>query len=496
MHSRGTAIRRYAGCGGPPTEGTTQLDDFDVLAQAHEAALRFRRTIGERTQSPPTTYADLKARADFNTPETGAAADETIARLIDIAEPGLNAMTGPRFFAWVIGNSHPVGVAADWLGSAWGQNVGNHLASPGASILEEIAARWLLDILHLPIDCSVGFVTGATMASFTGLAAARSHVLARAGWDVEAHGLFGAPPIEVIIGDDAHTTVFSGLRMLGLGQERVRRVATDAQGRMRIDAFRTALNESSDPVIAIAQAGQLNTGGFDPVGAMADALAGRNAWLHVDGAFGLWARACKATAHLADGFERADSWSTDGHKWLQTPYDCGYAIVRHPEPHRRAMTAAASYLPPAGSDERDPALYVPELSRRARGFATWALLRHFGRDGIDAMVERHCRLARRMAAKLAEEPGVAIVNDVVLNQAIVRFGADLDDAAGDALTKRTIEHLQADGIAYAGGAQWRGRWVMRISVISWSTTDEDADRSVAAMIEAYRRARKEASHGR
>jgi glutamate/tyrosine decarboxylase-like PLP-dependent enzyme len=466
-------------------------DPFQVLAQAHAAALRFRRTIGERTQSPPKSYAELKAEADVETPETGAPGEETIARLIDVAEPGLSAMTGPRFFAWVIGNSHPVGVAADWLASAWGQNAANHLASPSASVIEEIAARWLLDILHLPPDCSVGFVTGATMASFTGLAAARSHVLARVGWDVDANGLFGAPPIDVIIGDDAHTTVFSALRMLGLGQERVRRVATDAQGRMREDAFRAVLAQCADPVIAVAQAGQINTGSFDPAGAIADALAGRNAWLHVDGAFGLWARAGTATAKLAEGFERADSWATDGHKWLQTPYDCGYAIVRHPEAHRRAMTSAASYLPPAGSDERDPALYVPELSRRARGFATWALLRHFGREGIAGMVERHCALARRMAAQLAAEPGVAIVNEIVLNQAIVRFGADLDDTKGDAVTRRTIEHLQEDGIAFAGGAQWRGIWVMRISVISWSTTEADADRSVAAMIAAYRRARQE-----
>lgn len=471
-------------------------DAFQVLAQAHEAALRFRRTIGARTQSPPKSYAELKAEADFSTPETGAPADETIARLIDRAEPSLNAMTGPRFFAWVIGNSHPVGVAADWLASAWGQNAGNHLASPAAALFEEIAARWLLDILHLPASCSVGFVTGATMANFTGLAAARSRVLERVGWNVEAHGLFGAPSIDVIIGDDAHTTVFSSLRMLGLGQERVRRVPTDAQGRIRIDAFHAALKDCSGPVIAVAQAGQLNTGGFDPVGEIADALAGRNAWLHVDGAFGLWARASPATAALADGVEMADSWATDGHKWLQTPYDCGYAIVRHPEPHRRTMTSAASYLPPAGSDERDPALYVPELSRRARGFATWALLRHFGRQGIAAMVERHCALARRMAARLAEEPGVAIVNDVALNQAIVRFGADLDDINGDALTRRTIEHLVEDGTCFVGGALWRGRWVMRISVIAWSTTEDDADRSVAAMIEAYRKARKEANNGR
>jgi glutamate/tyrosine decarboxylase-like PLP-dependent enzyme len=456
-----------------------------ALAFAHEAALRYRTAIGDRPQRPAADYAILRATASVATPEQGMAADETIASLIEFAEPGLNAMTGPRFFGWVIGGSHPVGVAADWLASAWGQNAGNHLASPAAAVAEEVAARWLLDILALPASASVGFATGATMANFICLAAARSLVLERAGWDVEARGLFGAPEIDVLIGDDAHVTVFVGLRLLGLGQERVRRVATDNQGCIVADAFRAVLRETKGPVIAVAQAGQLNTGAIDPVGAMADALEGRNAWLHVDGAFGLWARACPETAALAAGVEKADSWATDGHKWLQTPYDTGYAIVTHPDAHRRAMTTAASYLPSAAVDERDPAHYVPELSRRARGFATWAIIRHLGRAGIAAMVARHCRIARNMASRLAAEDGIAILNDVTLNQAIVRFGADRDDETGDRLTQRTIDLVQQDGTCFVGGALWRGRWAMRLSVIGWSTTEEDGERAVDAILAAY-----------
>ncbi|MEX0808876.1 MAG: pyridoxal-dependent decarboxylase [Dongiaceae bacterium] len=462
---------------------------FDILAAAHAAALQYRLSVGDRPQRPESDYATLRAAASVATPEQGTAAEETIAALIALAEPGLNAMTGPRFFGWVIGASHPVGVAADWLASAWGQNAGNHLASPAAAVAEETAARWLLDILALPADASVGFATGATMANFICLAAARSHVLARAGWDVEARGLFGAPEIDVLIGDDAHVTVFVGLRLLGLGEARVRRVATDNEGRIVADAFRAALRETKGPSIAIAQAGQLNTGAIDPVGAMADALAGRNAWLHVDGAFGLWARAAPETAGLAAGVEKADSWATDGHKWLQTPYDTGYAIVAHPDAHRRAMTTAASYLPSAAIDERDPAHYVPELSRRARGFATWAIIRHLGRSGIAAMVALHCKIARDMATRLAAEDGIAILNEVTLNQVILRFGAGRSDEEGDALTRRTIDLIQQDGTCFVGGALWRGSWVMRLSVISWPTTEDDADKAVDAIIAAWRQVR-------
>ncbi|WP_237684458.1 pyridoxal phosphate-dependent decarboxylase family protein, partial [Pseudaminobacter soli (ex Zhang et al. 2022)] len=297
----------------------------------------------------------------------------------------------------------------------------------------------------LSTDNQAGFVTGATVANFVCLAAARGEVLRRVGWDVEADGLFGAPPITVLIGDDAHTTVFSALQLLGLGHDRVIRVATDSQGQIEPEAFRRAAGAVSGPCIAILQAGQINTGGFDPFEALIPIARRVGAWVHVDGAFGLWARTSPALRHLALGLEAADSWATDGHKWLQTPYDCGYAVVRDEEAHRRAMTIAASYLPTAGTGERNPSNYVPELSRRARGFATWAMIRHLGRSGIVDVVERNCQAARAIAERLAGEPGVKVVNDVVLNQMLVRFGANEASELGDRLTREVIAGIQSDG---------------------------------------------------
>lgn len=453
--------------------------------KAAALAIDFRSKIGDRRQAPSATYHEMRKQFAAPTPETGAPPLQVIEELARLAEPGLHAMTGPRFFGWVIGASHPAGVAADWLASAWGQNAGNHHAAPAAAAAEEIAAQWLLDLLRLPPECSVGFVTGATVANFVCLAAARGEVLRRVGWDVEAKGLFGAPPIRVLIGDDAHTTVFSALQFLGFGHDGIVRVATDAQGRMKVSDFAATLRGGAGPVIAIAQAGQINTGAFDPLAELAPIVAAQNGWLHVDGAFGLWARACPETAHLGAGLELADSWATDGHKWLQTPYDCGYAITRHPEAHRRAMTIAASYLPSAQAGERDPTHYVPELSRRARGFSTWAVIRALGRAGIGEMVGRHCRLARRMAERLNTSSGIAVVNDVVLNQVIVRFGADRGDEEADRLTQAVIEKIQQEGELFAGGAKWRGRWVMRLSVISGQMTDSDADRAVSAILRAW-----------
>ena len=460
-----------------------------LFHRAAEAAARFRADIGTRAQRPEIDYAEALRRFDAPTPETGMAADAVLEELIERATPGLGAMTGPRFFGWVIGNSHPVGVAADTLVAAWGQNVGNHTASPSASAAETVSARWLLDLFGLPRTCSVGFVTGATIANFVGLAAARDAVLRRLGWDVETKGLYGAPPITVLIGQDAHITVFSGLQFLGLGRERVVRVATDRQGRIEPSAFEAALARANGPTIAILQAGQINTGAFDPFAAVVPMAKSRDAWVHVDGAFGLWARVSPSHAHLATGIDGSDSWATDGHKWLQTPYDIGYAIVRDTEAHRRAMTIAASYLPTASDDERDPSHLVPELSRRARGFPTWALLKHFGRQGIANMVRRHCRLAQLFAARLGAEPGVEILNEVVLNQVTVRFGADRPSEDGDRLTIETIAEIQRDGTCFAGGALWQGLQTMRISVIGGTTSEADANRSADAMIAAWRRVR-------
>jgi glutamate/tyrosine decarboxylase-like PLP-dependent enzyme len=460
-----------------------------LFARAAQHAVEFRAALPHRLQRPAQTYAQALGSFDAPTPEAGTEAQIVLEDLVARATPGLHAMAGPRFFGWVIGNSHPMGVAADMLTSAWGQNAGNHTATPAASACETVAARWLLDLLDLPPEASVGFVTGATMANFVGLAAARSEVLRRLGWDVEADGLFGAPPIRVLIGAEAHITVFSALQFLGLGRDRVTRIPVNDQGAMLPEAFVQAMRDAAnDPaVIVITQAGQINTGAFDPHAAIiAEARRHGNVWVHVDGAFGLWARACPTRAALAVGVERADSWATDGHKWLQTPYDCGFAIVRDAEAHRRAMTIAASYLPPVVAGERDPSHFVPELSRRARGFAAWAMLKHLGRTGIAAMVERHCRHAALLAEKLRDEKGIAVLNEVVLNQVIVRFGANLAPEAGDAVTAETVAALQRDGTCFAGTAKWQGRTVMRLSVISGSMCENDVLRSAEAMIKAWR----------
>lgn len=459
-------------------------DEVGVLLRlAADRAITFREGLDARPQRADQDFSAALSAWSAPTPEKGAAATLVIDELAALAEPGLQASAGRRFHGWVIGASHPVGVAADFLTSAWGQNAGNHVASPAAAAAEAVAEKWLLDILRLPREASVGFVTGATVANFVGLAAARGEVLRRVGWDVERDGLFGAPPVSVLIGEEAHATVFSALQFLGFGHDRPVRVAADPQGAMQPEALERALAACTGPIIVVTQAGHINTGAFDPHGELIAMAQSHGAWVHVDGAFGLWARASAPQATLANGVELADSWATDGHKWLQTPYDCGYAIVRDAEAHRRAMVIAASYLPSVAWGERDPSHFVPELSRRARGFATWALLRHFGRDGIAAMVDRHCRLARLIAKRTAAEPGIAVLADVVLNQVILRFGDD------DARTLAAIARLQADGEAFAGGAKWRGQWVMRISVSGWATTTEDAARTADAIVAAWRAVR-------
>ena len=455
-------------------------DPGELFRLVAEQAAHYRRTIGDKPQRPMQSYAEAAAAWDAPTPETGEAEDKVIAQLLRLAGPGLHAMTGPRFHGWVIGGSHPVGVAADWLTAAWGQNVGNHHASPAGAAAEAVAEKWLVDLLRLPMGASVGFVTGATAANFVCLAAARSEVLRRVGWDVERQGLFGAPRVAVLIGEEAHASVFSALQALGFGHDPAIRIAVDDQGAMKAEALVAALARCDGPAIVVTQAGQLNSGAFDPIGVIAPIARAKGAWVHVDGAFGLWARACPSRAHLAEGVDLADSWATDGHKWLQTPYDCGYAIVRDPAAHRRAMTIAASYLPSVGAGERDPTHLVPELSRRARGFPTWAMLRHLGRAGIAEMVERHCRCASLIAQSVGREPGIAVLNRVVLNQAILRFGGD------DRKTLEAIARLQADGVAFAGGAQWRGHWVMRLSVSGYSTTEAEAARTAEAIVEAWR----------
>jgi glutamate/tyrosine decarboxylase-like PLP-dependent enzyme len=466
-----------------------------ALQQAAEAALRYRRELHDGPQCAAEDYARQLARWDAGAlPAQGLPAQDVIRELEAHAAPGLQATTGGRFFGWVTGGSHPVGVAADWLTAAWGQNGANLLGAPAAAASEAVAARWLLQLLGLPGECSVGFASGATMANFIGLAAARSALLARAGWDVEADGLFGAPPLTLLIGEEAHTTVFTALQYLGLGSRRVRRIPARADGSMDPAGFERALAEAgAGPVLAVLQAGHINTGACDDFQRLIPLARARGAWVHVDGAFGLWARACPSRAALVAGVDEADSWATDGHKWLQLPYDSGFAIVRDADAHRRAMTAAASYLPAAQGAERDPAQHVPELSRRARGFAAWALLQHLGRQGVAALVQRHCDAARALAAALSAEPGVAVLNDVVLNQVLVQFGTAEDGAAADALTAAVIARVQRDGECFAGGTRWKGRWVMRLSVIGYSTDADDIRRSAGAIVTAWRAVRREAS---
>ena len=456
-----------------------------LLSQAVEHAARYRESLGEQSGRPPKSYQQLRDELMAPVPETGASPEAVLEELVAHADGGLMPITGARFFGWVMGGSHPAGVAADWMVSAWGQNTGYHSPTPAMAAIEEVAEAWLLDILDLPRESRIGFATGATVANATCLAAARTRVLLDAGWDPDADGLFGAPPVEVLIGADAHSSLFSSLQLIGFGYNRVTSIETDDQGRMVPAALADALGKGSGPRIVIAQAGQINTGAFDPFEQIVRISRGAGAWLHVDGAFGLWARAAPSHRSLTAGIDGADSWATDGHKWLQVPYDCGFAIVRDREAHQRSMTQWSSYLPMIGDGDRVPSAYVPELSRRARGAPVWAMLKALGRSGVAELVERHCALARRMAEKLSVEPGVRVLNDVVLNQVIVNFGEG-DAEARKAATEAVIAQVQADGTCFVGGAAWHGDWVMRISVTSEAITEADAETSVEAILAAWR----------
>lgn len=485
-----------------PRGGATIADLKRVLAtaghrrlfqRAIEHASAFRDRVTERAPRPEIPAAALQARFDGPTPEDGEDPLSVIDALNAAADPGLAASAGPRFFGWVIGASHPAGVAADMLTSAWGQNAAAYACSPAAAMAEKVAARWLLDMLRLPPESSVGFTTGATMAGFVCLAAARSAVLARVGWDVEADGLAGAPPVRIFIGEDAHVTVASALRYLGFGS-RATRIPADCQGRMDAPALRAALARGSGPAIVIAQAGQINTGDFDPIAEIAPTCRKYGAWLHVDGAFGLWARTVAEMDELTAGMDQADSWSVDGHKWLQLPYDSAFAIVRDSRAHKRAMSITASYLPAASEAEYDPGQFVPELSRRARGFAAWAQLRALGRRGIADLVRRHCALARRLARRLGSEPGVTVMNTVVLNQVLVAFGTGTLERCNE-LTRATVAQLQTDNICLAGGAEWHRHFVLRLSLIAAPLVEADVDRLAAAILAAWRRVQSVARQG-
>ena len=403
-----------------------------------------------------------------------------IEQLAAAAEPGLVASPGPRYFGFVTGGSVPAAVAAEWLASAWDQNAGLYVLSPAMSAIEEIAAGWVLELLGLPRNASVGFVTGATMASVTALASARHEVLRRAGWDVEALGHQGAPRVTVFAGAEAHASIRSACRLIGLGASTILSVEADEQGRMRTGALRAALDRSNGPTIVCAQSGNVNTGGFDPVDEIVAAAHARDAWVHVDGAFGLWAAVSPSRRHWLAGVDGADSWTIDGHKWLNVPYDSGIAVVAHPAAHLASMSQHASYLIRATGAERDGMDWTPEASRRGRGLAVYAAIRSLGRRGLAGLVDHCCDAAAQMADLLGRQRGARVLNEVVLNQVLVRFTSE----TGENITPAVIARVQGAGVCWAGGTNWEGEPAMRISVSGWRTTPADIARSAESIAEA------------
>jgi glutamate/tyrosine decarboxylase-like PLP-dependent enzyme len=458
----------------PIDERYRVLDDAARLSHEFVAGLPSRRVGAE------ADIDELRAALARPLTEEGEDPRAVIEELAADVEPGLIASAGPRYFGFVIGGALPVAVAADWLTSTWDQAAGGYPPAPALSVGEEVAAGWVRELLGLPAGCGIGFVTGCQMAHFTCLAAARHALLRDAGWDVEAQGLQGAPELRVIAGAQAHVTIEVACRMLGLGADRIRKVPADEQGRMLTGELRRELARWDGPTIVCAQAGEVNTGGFDPLAEIVEACEETGAWCHVDGAFGLWAAASPTRRRLLEGHQGASSWATDGHKWLNVPYDCGIAAVADASAQRAAMTSSSPYIPDHDADVPWGFDWTPELSRRARGLTIYAALRSLGRRGVAAIVDGCCDLAERMATRLARADGVEVVNEVVLNQVLVRFGDD------DERTNAVIDGVQRDGTCWLAGSSFRGRAVMRISLVGWQTTADDVDRSVDAILGAAR----------
>jgi glutamate/tyrosine decarboxylase-like PLP-dependent enzyme len=439
-----------------------------LLRDAADRAIRYLTSLPDRSVAPgPDAVTGLRS-LDVPLPSEPTDPESVLRTLDETGSAATTAMAGPRFFGFVVGGSLPAALAANWLAGAWDQKTAFRSVAAATGTLEEVSLRWLVDLFGLPAGTAAGFTTGATVANFTALAAARHRLLSAAGWDVEGDGLFGAPPVTVVVGDEVHPSLVKALGLLGLGRNRVVRVPVDDQGRMRA----SELPALTGPTIVCAQAGNVNTGAVDPLAEICARARESGAWVHVDGAFGLWAAAVPSLQHLTDGVDGADSWATDAHKWLNVPYDSGLAFVRDADALRAAMSVSAEYLPAAGG-QRNPSDYTPEMSRRARGVEVWAALLSLGRDGLVDLIERNCRMARRFAAELSAA-GYPILNDVVLNQVLVSFG-DADT------TDRIIAAIQADGTCWCGGTVWHGKPAMRISVSNWSTTDDDVARSIDAV---------------
>ena len=451
------------------------MNERELFRQVAEYAGDFAETLETRPVRAEADVTELTAALGGPLPEDPLDPRAVIAALVEAVEPGLVATASGRYFGFVIGGAVPAAAAADMLTSVWDQNAGLYAGGPAASVVEEVCRGWLAELLGLPSHVSAAFVTGAQMAHVTALAAARHHVLAQAGWDVPTDGLAGAPPIRVVVGEKRHVTIDRALRLLGIGASSLEVVPADDQGRMLAGELPDL---GGRPTIVCGQAGEVNTGASDDLEAIAEAASEAGAWFHIDGAFGLWAAASPELRHLVRGSERADSWTTDAHKWLNVPYDSGFAFCAHPEAHRAAIGVTASYLVQGDDGERDQMDWTPEFSRRARGFAVYAALRSLGRSGVGDLIERSCAHARRFAG-LLDEGGAAILNDVVLNQVLVRFG-------DGERTREVIRRVQEDGTCWLSGTDWGGEHAMRISVSNWRTTDEDVERSAAAMLAAAR----------
>ena len=449
------------------TERVSPARETAVLAEAARRGAAYIQGISERRVWPSTEALRALEPLGGDLPEEPSSALEIVDLLDRLAAPATVGLGGGRYFGFVNGGVLPAALAADWLAGAWGQNAALRVMSPAAVALEDTALRWVAEVLGLPESCGGALVTGATMANFAGLAAARHALLERADWDVENDGLFVAPPIKVIVGEEVHVSVIKALGMLGLGRRRLRRVPVDSQGRMLVEML-PVLDKRT---IVCLQAGNVNTGAFDPAREICRRAHAAGAWVHVDGAFGLWAAASPRYCHLTEGFGDADSWSTDGHKWPNAGYDCGIVLVRDPRPLRAAMSIDAAYLSPG--ERREPAHYGPEMSRRARGVALWAALRSLGRGGLAELIDRTCGHARTFAERL-RGLGYEVLNEVVINQVLVSFGSP-------ALTRRVIERVQQDGVCWCGITEWQGRTAMRISVSSWATTAEDVETAIAAI---------------
>ena len=453
------------------------MTERDLLRRTAELAADHLDSLDSRPVYPRASLGELGSALDGPLPEGPSDPLLVIEQLAADVDPGVVASQSGRYFGFVVGASLPAALAADWLVSTWDQNLGLVALGPAALVVENTAGAWTKELLGIPEDASFAFVTGCQTAHFTCLAAARQHVLAEAGWDLLEHGLAGAPPITVLVGSMCHSTVGRALRYLGIGRAQIREVDSFPDGRMDPAALRVALGECDGPTIVCAQAGEVNTGVIDDITAVADAVEGTGAWLHIDGAFGLWAAAAPSLRHLVAGHERADSWATDAHKLLNVPYDCGIAFCAHPEAHREAMTAHGAYYVRDADAMREPIDWTPEHSRRARAVPVYAAIRQLGRSGVADLVERSCAHARQLAADLAELPGCEVLNDVVLNQVLVRF-------ADDAATASILASVQDSGEAWMSGTEWDGRTAIRLSVTSWRTSERDIERTVAAFREA------------